>query len=120
MSGSHPKMGRPCLKRTSDVRERGTKVFMSEHSKQSSGILVPKRYLPGNSQRFFDDFFEMAIGPMPPPPTLEDGSQLALTKYYFVACCPVAGAYNLPDGLLNLILRLFRSYDGKSGQRYLS
>lgn len=76
---------------------------MSESQKQSGEIPVPVRYHPGTSRRFFDDFFEMAIGPMPPSPALEDGSPLALAKYYLVGCCTVAGAYLLPDGLINLI-----------------
>jgi hypothetical protein len=70
---------------------------------QPHRILVPKRYLPGNSHRFLDDFFELAIGPLPAAPPPEDGSQLALAKHYLIACCSVAGAYSLPDGLLNLI-----------------
>ncbi len=81
---------------------------MSEADKRPTtsrqyGIPVPVRYAPGEAYRFFDDFIELAAGPMPPQQPLEDGSKLALTKYYLVACCPVAGAYSLPDGFLNLI-----------------
>jgi hypothetical protein len=87
-----------------EKRVTGNRSFMSESTNPPNAILVPDRYLPGNSRRFFDDFFEMAIGPMPPPPALEDGSPLGLAKYYLVACCPVAGSYSLSDGLINLIV----------------
>src|ERR1700692_4790863 len=66
-------------------------------------ISVPVRYAPGNSQRIFDDFFELGTGPMPPPPPPKDGSVLELAKFYLVACCSKAGAFSLPDGLINLV-----------------
>jgi hypothetical protein len=66
-------------------------------------ILVPVRYAPGDSQRIFDDFFELGTGPMPPPPSPKDGSLLELAKFYLVACCRKAGAYSLPDGLISLV-----------------
>lgn len=40
---------------------------------------------------------------MLPAPPLKDGTLLELAKYYLLACCPRAGAYSLPDGLLNLV-----------------
>jgi hypothetical protein len=70
---------------------------------QPTSILIPTRYMPGNSQRFYDDFFEMGFSPMPPPPAPQDGSLLELAKHYLLACCPRAGAYSLPDGLINII-----------------
>jgi hypothetical protein len=70
---------------------------------ESRKILVPIRYAPGGSQRIFDDFFEIGTGPMPPPPPTKDASLLELAKFYLVACCPKAGAYSLPDGLINLV-----------------
>jgi hypothetical protein len=70
---------------------------------QPTGIPVPLRYAPGNSRRIFDDFFELSTGPIPPPPPPKDGSLLGLAKFYLVACCPTAGGYSLPDGLINLI-----------------
>ena len=82
---------------------------------QRTGILVPVRYLPGNSQRFYDDFFEMGFGPMLPAPPLKDGTLLELAKHYLLVCCPRAGAYSLPDGLLNLGLRLRRPYENDAG-----
>jgi hypothetical protein len=66
-------------------------------------ILVPVRYAPGNSQCIFEDFFELGTGAMPPPPPPKDGSLLELAKFYLLACCPKAGAYSLPDGLINLV-----------------
>jgi hypothetical protein len=77
---------------------------MSESKNPPNEILVPNRYHPGNNRRSFDDFFELATGPVPPPPALEDGPPLGLAKYYLVPCCPVAGSYSLPDGLINLIV----------------
>src|ERR1700734_4093385 len=70
---------------------------------ETRSILVPVRYAPGNSHRIFDDFFELGTGPMPPPPPLKDGSLLELAKFYLVACCSKAGAFSLPDGLVNLV-----------------
>jgi hypothetical protein len=78
--------------------------FMSEEKEQSPRIRVPGRYMPGNSQRFYDDFFEIGFAPMPPPPPLKDGGLVELAKHYLLICCPRAGAYSLPDGLLNIII----------------
>src|SRR6266436_4572352 len=75
----------------------------TDRSPESRKILVPVRYALGNSYRMFDDFFELGTGPMPPPPTPKDGSLLELAKFYLIACCPKAGAYSLPDGLINLV-----------------
>jgi hypothetical protein len=75
----------------------------TDGSPETRRILVPVRYAQGNSYRMFDDFFELGTGPMPPPPTPKDGSLLELAKFYLVACCPKAGAYSLPDGLINLV-----------------
>jgi hypothetical protein len=76
---------------------------VDQPANQPRGILVLARYAVGNSRRMFDDFFELATGPIPPPPPPRDGSLLELAKFYLVACCPTAGAYSLPDGLVNLI-----------------
>ncbi len=74
---------------------------------QPTGIRVLKRYMPGNTQCFYDDFLEIGFGPMPstpaPVPAPKDGSPLELAKYYLLLCCPRAGAYSLLDGLLNII-----------------
>jgi hypothetical protein len=59
--------------------------------------------MSGNTQCFYDDFLEMGFAPMPPAPPLKDGSLLELTKHYLLNCCPIAGAYALLDGLLNII-----------------
>jgi len=40
---------------------------------------------------------------MPPPPPPKDGSLLEMAKFYLVACCSKAGAFSLPDGLINLV-----------------
>ena len=54
---------------------------------QLTEILVPVRYLPGKSQRFCDDFFEVAFGPIVPATPLKFGTLLEPAKHCLLVCC---------------------------------